>query len=475
MEDFVVIIKYAAIVISSFYTYGNIAQSVTISKLRKIIYILFAVVAVVAVRIYFPYMTVISLVFILTVFYNSVCEKGNKNNISLAAVSVAISFIMHALGILVAIPLTSVEYMLLGRLSLVVISDAVLALTMSAVQILLCFLLFKLKRLIKGLSMIVGQLSGDVGLFVSCVVIFIASLFFKDDGRKTTVYTIIILAVCLLGFIAYLWWCKRITNNYLNKVQQRNLDMAEQTIAKQKEEIEYLSKIVHKDNKLIGALELSLKEAEGVDRDKLSAMSKERESILHTYKESENMMQKTGVFSVDMMLNYLLKRAFDQNAEFDVVVNGNVKYMVENIINEDDLSTLLADIGENAVIAVSSEERKNILLSIGVRDNSYYIDVYDSGAPFDVNVIENYGRTRYTTHKTTGGSGIGLMQTKELLSKYKASFEIEEIENNSLYTKRVSVVFDSLSQTRIFTNRQEILELRTQRDDIIFSEITVNK
>lgn len=447
-----------------------------VSIWNKMFALLIVSTMLVIVRRYLPMLTVVLFVLLLSFLYSVVYTKKFVTSVFVTVISISINYMLYALSVIVSIPVTRLEYLLIANTNLDVYIEVVFALTISVFQILLMLLVFRIKRLRSGIPNIINKVSGSLGFFISCVVVLLASLLFKTDSDNyTPVYPIIVLFVCLLGFIAYLWWCKRITNNYLNKVQQRNLDMAEQTIAKQKEEIEYLSKIVHKDNKLIGALELSLQEVEGVDMDKLSAMSKERESILHTYKEGENMMQKTGVFSIDMMLNYLLKRAFDKNAEFDVVVNGNVKYMVENIINEDDLSTLLADIGENAVIAVSGEERKNILLSIGVRDNSYYIDVYDSGAPFNVNVIENYGRTRYTTHKTTGGSGIGLMQTKELLSKYKASFEIEEIENNSLYTKRVSIVFDSLLKTRIFTNRQEILELRTQRDDIIFSEITVNK
>lgn len=472
----VIIIKYLVMLITSVYAYERISGVNSVNILKKAILLFIVTPILVITRMYFPMFSIGTIVLVLSFFYGIISGKKIKVTLICSIIAVSVSYILYALGMIVALPISSLEYVLLTKNNLEYLSDICFEITIAIFRMFFCFLLFKIKRIKKGIPEIVSKISNDVGLIIGCVVVLLATILFKTDSDNyTPIYPIIVLFVCLLGFIAYLWWCKRITNNYLNKVQQRNLDMAEQTIAKQKEEIEYLSKIVHKDNKLIGALELSLRETQGVDKDKLSAMSKERESILYTYKESEKLMQKTGVFSIDMMMNYLLKRAFDNNAKFDAVVSGNINYMVKNVIAEDDLRTLLADIGENAVIAVASEERRNILLSIGVRENGYYIDVFDSGVPFEVNVIENYGRSRYTTHKDSGGSGIGLMTAKELLSKYKASFELEEIENNSLYTKRVSVVFDSLSQTRIFSDRQEILELQSQRDDIIFCRLTVNK
>lgn len=465
------IIKYMSITVTSLYICFRLLDKKYNSVLSNLLFFIIMTSVVVVIRICFPPMTIVSIVFVLTFFCCVTYPEKSKSNLVVSVFSVSISYILYALGIVVSIPVTLIEYIIVANVNFDYLFDILAEVTIDCIQIILCILLFRMKRFSNGVSRIIKKVSGDIGLYVCFAIIFFASLFFPtNETYFRIIYTIIVLFVCVLGFITYLWWSKRITNDYINKVQQRNLDTAEQTIARQKEEIEYLSKIVHKDNKLIGALELSLNESEGVDKDRLFAMSKERESILHTYKESEEMMQKTGVFSIDMMINYLLKRAFEQGSAFEVVVTGNINYMIQNVIDEEDLSTLLADIGENAVIVVSTGARRNILLSIGVRENSYYIDVYDSGAPFDVNVIENYGRTRYTTHKATGGSGIGLMTTKELLSKYKASFEVEEIANNSLYTKRVSIVFDSLSQTRIFTNRQEILELRNQRNDIDFYE-----
>ena len=83
--------------------------------------------------------------------------------------------------------------------------------------------------------------------------------------------------------------------------------------------------------------------------------------------------------------------------------------MTENIIDENLLNTLLADLGENAVIATNKSDTRHIFLSLGVRDGYYYVHVFDSGLCFEPEVIKHLGKARYTTHKEEGGSGIGLI------------------------------------------------------------------
>ena len=78
------------------------------------------------------------------------------------------------------------------------------------------------------------------------------------------------------------------------------------------------------------------------------------------------------------------------------------------------------------------------------------------------------GKTRYTTHGDSGGTGIGLMTTFELIKVYSASFIINENFNYSPYCKKVSVCFDGLYQIKIHSNRDEIFNVASYRDDIIF-------
>ena len=182
-------------------------------------------------------------------------------------------------------------------------------------------------------------------------------------------------------------------------------------------------------------------------------------------------LPKTKVFSTDVIISYLFRRALEKDIHFDVTITGDIRFMTESVLEEALLNTLLADLGENAIIATAKAERRNILLSLGVRDGQYCIDVFDSGADFDAGVIENLGRRRYTTHKSEGGSGIGLMTTLEILEKKKGSFELEELRENCLFTKRVSIVLDRCHRVRISSNRKELLTAcEKQGRDIILTD-----
>jgi signal transduction histidine kinase len=143
--------------------------------------------------------------------------------------------------------------------------------------------------------------------------------------------------------------------------------------------------------------------------------------------------------------------------------------LTENIIPVSDLRTLLADLIENAVITAKSGGGKEILVSIGVSEGRYLVDILDSGVPFEANTLVHLGLEKTTTHAEHGGSGIGLVTAFEILKHYRASLIIEEFSDESTpYSKRVSVKFDGLNQYIVKTMRhREILSPVSQRDDLI--------
>jgi sensor histidine kinase regulating citrate/malate metabolism len=164
---------------------------------------------------------------------------------------------------------------------------------------------------------------------------------------------------------------------------------------------------------------------------------------------------------------YMLQKARAEKIELDMSLSGSVKYLIGAVIAESDLNTLLADLIDNAIIATKRREKKNILVSVGICDNFYRIDVFDSGEPFTDETILDLGLKRTTTHLNDGGSGIGMMTVFQILRKYGASFEIDDSIGNSLYTKKVSACFDNLGQFRLKTDRPHLSGLLPWRDDIL--------
>ncbi|NLA86473.1 MAG: HAMP domain-containing histidine kinase [Clostridiales bacterium] len=303
------------------------------------------------------------------------------------------------------------------------------------------------------------------------------------------VYIIPFFCTLICGVTVIFWWRSRLTKKYIEDVKAREMEALQKTILEKDEELgrlrrhnEELSKIIHKDNKLIPAMELAVREHlmfAGEDGDealkrkarelaeRLEAISRERAGIVKSYEAMSKSLPPTDVLSVDSLMAYMLQRANAENIELDLTVSASVKYLIGNIISESDLNTLLADLIDNAIIASKQREIKNILVSVGICDGFYRIDVFDSGEPFTAETIAGLGLERTTTHMNDGGSGIGLMTAFQILGNYQASFEIDESLNNNLFTKKVSVCFDAEDQFRIKSNREVHPTLPVERPDIL--------
>ena len=162
----------------------------------------------------------------------------------------------------------------------------------------------------------------------------------------------------------------------------------------------------------------------------------------------------------------------NSNIHIDIKINASINYMVEKIISESALETLLGDHIKDAIIAINSCNNTNrrILVVISIVDKCYEISFYDTGIEFEINTLIKLGKEQITTHKETGGSGIGFMTTFETLSKTKGSLIIEEKHpmNNTDYTKAIKIKFDNKNEYRIKSYRAE--EIKKQRADIIIEK-----
>ena len=71
-----------------------------------------------------------------------------------------------------------------------------------------------------------------------------------------------------------------------------------------------------------------------------------------------------------------------------------------------------------------------------------------------------------------GGTGIGLIDIWSFKKKYRASLVIEELDD-SIYTKRLSLLFDGKNKYLIVSNRfQQIISNQTRSDLLVISPVT---
>ena len=191
--------------------------------------------------------------------------------------------------------------------------------------------------------------------------------------------------------------------------------------------------------------------------------------VVDTEKHRETIPQ-CGIGRVDHMLNFMQEKALDSGITFHVTLDCKVDNIIPAQIDEDSFCTLLADIIDNAIIATKANKGRHILLNVGMIKKYYALHVYDSGIDFTREVLAGYGIEQLTTHENEGGSGIGLMQTNEILNKCNGSVFIDEFsQDGGLYTKRFSVVFNRKHQYILYTKRsdEDISYLRKRADIII--------
>ena len=232
----------------------------------------------------------------------------------------------------------------------------------------------------------------------------------------------------------------------------------------EKENLEF-SKTSHSLAHKQKALEFKLEQlmTKEIDEESKVLLKKKIEDISkEVYREPEKLeLTKTGIDSIDNMLLYMQSECIKDNIKFELQVVGNIHYMINNLITENDLEILIADHIKDAIFAInfSDNQNRSILVRIGYIENFYSLYIYDSGIEFSKEVLDNLGKKPITTHTETGGTGMGFMNTFDTLNKTKASLIINEIgkpcEDN--YTKVLIFNFDNKNEFKINSYKDEVL------------------
>lgn len=440
------LIKIFFIILSSIYTSAKVLN-ICFKKLTYLFILCFSLMItplVYYVQISIPLYTILVTTFLITVFCIVLFKRNIPPSLCISILSIGSSYVSFTIGAVITLPISF--FLLLINIP-ETISAAIILLIIGVFQQLLIHLLFRTKRLKDGIPNITNAFIGDAGIYTGSLLILFSSLFFISGSLSMTFDLLLIAFILALGVIIWLWWQKSIQTDYINKNNSQQIDLLENKLQERDAELERLSKIIHKDNKLLAALELSTREilqdassekAESLLQE-LNRFSKERSETLHAYEAGQAALPKTGLFSIDTMLNYLHQRALKHRIAFQLSLEDEIAGITD-IISEQDLCTIIADLGENAIIATKDVETKNIRFSIERKTDGYALYFYDSGEPFANEVLESFGKTRCTTHAETGGSGIGLVTTGELAAKYHGEFYITDEDVPQPYTKCVSVI-----------------------------------
>ncbi len=350
---------------------------------------------------------------------------------------------------------------------------------MGILGIFLASIPFRFRRLKNGMPFLLKKSSNTLGICIGIIFVILTTFFALYD-KNDTIFKICILSSGLFGIALIIWWRAQLTRLYRDHLRTTELEFLRDEVDRLKTENEKLSKIIHKDNKLIPAMEMTVRnvlnnittnEADTARlnelQNSLSTLSAERAGVISAYENEAFSFEPTGSLRLDSLLNYMKLKMDNESINFTFTQNANVRYLVQKVCDEDSLCTLIADMLENALIATKNCDVRNIHFGLDIEDGFYALNFVDSGTAFSPEVYMNMGLQRHTTHQDTGGSGIGLMTTFEIIKKYRASFVIDEKLNNNFYTKKLTISFDRLNQVYIKSRRKEVLELSSQRLDIV--------
>ena len=312
--------------------------------------------------------------------------------------------------------------------------------------------IFKVKKFKYGISILQKSIKDEymdlLILNISVVILFSVTIIAKSN--VDIVNFIISLEIIIYAILMFITIKKSLQLYYKQKLLVQELEETKEELEKKKEEVKELEAenmkfsqrshtLIHKQKSLeykieqmITKTEISKEEAAEI-KDKIDKMKEE------IYKEKESIkLDKTGIVEIDDMLRYMQSECNKNKIEFILKLNGRIQPMTNNLIDKDDLETLLADHIRNAIIAVE----------------------------FKIETLKNLGKIPSTTHAEEGGTGMGFMNTFETLKKYKASLKIEEIGKPSKdnYTKVISIKFDNQNDYNIKSYRQE--EIRKESEQI---------
>lgn len=424
---------------------------------------------------------IIGMYFIYGIIIAKITKKPIYYTITIFFTSLTITYIMYIISIIFAGIIVKVL-----NLSLNINNTLIFILTI-LIEIIIMILIFKIKRFKNGISFLqneqkVGNI-GVIGIVFIGIALIVYSFIQDTVHTKYIFFGMIIELICL-----FIWLKRKITVYYRQRLKERTVEELESEIRARDERIcevvdenSRLAEVNHKFSSRIRALEdFSCKMIERPEIAELmrcefgDEFADFEEAVKNVSEEFSSEMKhaviirknlpKTGVFGVDNLLEYMCKESAKNGIDFDVKINGNILFMVQKIIDSKMLETLLGDHIKDAIIAINSSQNtyKNILVTIGIVKECYEISIYDTGIEFEIDTLLKLGLERITTHKSTGGSGIGFMTTFETLAKAKASLIIEEkhpITNND-YTKIVRIRFDGKKEYRIKSYRQNEIEGR---------------
>ena len=464
------VIRSGFIILFSYYAFIKIINIENIKiKNRLIILLSIFIISVNVTYVKYKYdsysslLILISLIALVNIFN---FKRNTTYSILITIISLGINYAIYAISILIAFIPNAIFKIKNDYIGLVIII---------VIYTFLIYKLFNINKLRYGISFLKRNLEKtyfSILILNICAIILFLVMMIQSYGmliRNELTVTLVILIVIMIIMVKESFEMYYKQNLLAKDLEETKVELEskKQEIAKlEKENLEF-SKTSHSLSHKQKALEYKLDklmrsstqdaEEEKYIRDELEDISKQM------YKEPQEIeLSKTDIPMIDNMLSYMQSECIKNNIRFELQISGNIHYIINNLISENDLEVLIADHVKDAIIAINYSDNSNrsILVRLGKINDIYGLYIYDSGVEFTKEVLEKLGKEPITTHVDNGGTGMGFMNTFDTLNRYKASMIIDEIGSPSLdnYTKVVMFKFDNKNKFKVTSYRNFALK-----------------
>lgn len=480
------ILKYTFIYFLSFYICHKLDKTYDFSRKYIFIYFvcsLFLSFETYSMKILVPEFTYLLPVFTFFVFFSLCTKMPSVHNFSICLISLCLNLLIFSLISLVS----SIIFTLT--------SDSISTSDLSTIVLITCaiyppavFFLFKIRRLSSGLFMSHSSILLHVGTFLSIITLAIYTSEQLNNYTYSLTHLLRILLLTALLIIFFLWWKVQITNSYRRKLLLLELSTLRTKNNEQQNYIhsieaenQRLGKIIHKDNRIVNAMSDAVRDYlanyESALGDDFSEKGKRilaeldqlfdaRQSLLDSDNSINSRICKTNRIGIDALLSYMQKEAASYQIELSFNFEPEFFNVMEKYISENNIVHLLSDLLENAVIATRYANAHKIELTLTVLNNIPAISVSDSGIAFEIDTYMNLGITNASTHLDSGGHGIGLIDIWNIKKNCLATLCIEELPSTSVFTKRISIMFDNKSRYIISSSRSADITAALNRADL---------
>ena len=448
-------------------------------NLKRTIYLIISIIFINCAWLYVEkYFTSVSGIFYANITIAMICSQVLNIKIGYSILITTISLSINYILYLFAVMICFFVYKLFK------INDYI---TFSLIILIYFFIIktiFNTTRLRKGIIFLKKYQKNDyfdiLILNMSSIVFlaFITLVNFDNDLRK-----VLLVFIVTYSIIMFITIQKSLQLYYKQKMLVKDLEETKAELEEKNTRIKELENEIIKSGKKSHSIshrqdilehkleELNMK-SEISEMDIKSRIEKVGKDIR---KEPVIVLAKTGIAEIDDVLDYMKSECVKKKIDFQLQLSGNIYKMINNYVSKDELEILLADHIKNAIIAIeySNNINKSILVRLGRLDGTYGLYVYDSGIEFEKETLLKLGKKPATTHKDSGGTGMGFMNTFDTLRKHNASFIIEEygkpVTDN--FTKVLKFKFDGKKEFKICTYRKEEIEKQDKEKTLVVEKL----